>query len=1022
MTGKYAQVVDTNWDDRVLFPESVPHLFHFDLLYLWMLEKEPDRRPRTWRERIEGWRYLAALFLLGELYAEEEPIREPFVAYTRPFGIESVAWLVTRSDEKLERLGVLSPTVLVRPLPDFTAEALSHWKKRFGDLTKRADEIRHFIDLAVGRLLDGESQSVPSFRARLAAVLEREFGRQAMAISPAGRDVTVPVLRSIGWAKPRLEAEAPVQVNLLVRESGGLRARVYVPRCTVCNELLTRTSEQEPVEVRGPGFQLICPRGHVNNLSLADFLIWYRGKGQVVAWRDDRQVPLDRGAPPLRTIRGIQIDMEWNTGNVAGDRRRFLRLSFPEMTVREHRLEEILFDKLLVPGALHEFKGLPIRLEWIDALQNPELIVPEVDTGAPRVIYRNLQLGGWPVPVARPLGGLSLQVREDLAVGVYPNPEKVGSGWNWFRAFVDGPGRREHRLRCDRGIPVLPWVVETTNGKLGFITLESASDPKIGATFYAEPANRTDSVSGLPEATAHVGLDFGTSNTLVAFHQIEHGGGLGQIQTLLPEQLLEIVAWLAPPVLNEWEGATGDFLPPRNYRKSADDRHIIPSALWMLQDRQVQYFIRWDGREPVPRSQPISGFKWDPPGGSLGRERLAYLQEVLLLTFPSLLAQTVQSQRVVAIELGLAFPLAFDNEARTGMRSLLDRLQQDLLRLTGLSLQFAHLNESAACVNAFGTFRHGETFLVADMGGGTIDVALFTASLKGGRELHQIGSLRLAGEDGIRALAIRKGSRSAGDEVAWRLRDVIAQGRAKEIFGKDSDAQSIAQRLTVFAFELLRIMVIAHRKLHGLQGIRIVLVGNGWHLADAFSDRARQRGARAFFKEFYSQYIRQLGEPDLELYEGEPLGSVPTSKHLVVRGALENTLESHKQELDDDDVRLSRLPAGRTMIFEPPQRSVVQLGWEHILGQDEEVALHGVAPSDLRPEFLRFEQREIPELKESWKLTLLDAFDARQEADIPCPDEPQLRRSVGRSIEGHRIGRGPLQVILEECWREELSR
>lgn len=1016
MTGKYTLIVDANWDDRVLFPESIPHLFHFDLFYLWMLERDPDRRSRAWSERIEGWRHLVALFLLGELQVEEEAIREPFLAFTRPFGIERVSWLKGLSGP--HQLGVLSPTVLVRPLPDFSGPVLDRWRQTFGDLSRRNDEIRHFVDLAVGRLTEGENPAQPTFRSRFAHVLEREFGARRLAHDPGGRQVSVPFLRSLGWARPRLKAEAPSEVSFLVRDGGDQKAQTYVPRCGRCDELLTRTQEEPPIEVRGPSFQTVCPQGHPNELSLASFLIWYRGKGQIVVWRDDQQSLVK--SPPPRNVQGVQVDMEWNEGRVGGDRRRrFLQLRFPDVTVREHSLDEIFFEKILVPGRLEGFRGLPIRPEWIDVLQNPEEVEPDADPSVPRIVYRNLSLGGWPVPVLRPFGGMSLAVREDLALGLYPDPARMGPDWKWFRAFLDGPGRGEHSLECLGGEPVFPWISETSNGVPQVIWIGSSMDPDTGATFIPR---RPVPGAVLPPARAHVGVDFGTSNTLIGFYEIERGGGRGQPATLAPQSLLDLVAWLASPTDASWEGATGGFLPPRRYRSTAEDRHLIPSALWMMTHRQqIRHLVRWDAREPQRGAEALSGFKWDPPGGTLDSERHVYLREVLLLSLPAILAQTARMQTVTEVDLGFAFPLAFDYSARSKMLGLLDRLGISLQQITGLRFQFMHLNESQACVNAFGMFRQGETFLVADMGGGTIDVALFTMGYEGRTEMHQIGSLRFAGEDGVQALARKKGSAKQGDAAYWRLRDLILQGEARELYGRDQDGQKVVDRLVTYSFEYLRTMVAAFRHQHPGKPIRVVLVGNGWHLADALSDRARQRGVRSFFSEFYRHFLQQLGELDLELYQGDPLHKLPSSKHLLVRGALENTAAVQRQELPEEG-NLSRLPAGRSLHFEPPQRDPIRIGWEQVLGEDESVAFQGIARGDLRPEHLRIDFHDMPPFSPTWRPELLDAFQARAESDIPYPDEPQLRRRIAGSIDRNRIGLGPLQVILEDCWREELSK
>src|ERR1043166_3334946 len=114
--GKYSDIVNTSWVDMTLYAESIPHLLHWDLAYLWILEKD-HLKPESWEEKIEAWRYLVGLFIVGELEAEEEPIHTPFLAHTQPYGINKVFWVSLRGTK--QRVGVLSPTVLVRTLTGF---------------------------------------------------------------------------------------------------------------------------------------------------------------------------------------------------------------------------------------------------------------------------------------------------------------------------------------------------------------------------------------------------------------------------------------------------------------------------------------------------------------------------------------------------------------------------------------------------------------------------------------------------------------------------------------------------------------------------------------------------------------------------------------------------------------------------------------------------------------------------------------------------------------------------------------
>ncbi|HSE67080.1 MAG TPA: hypothetical protein VLB12_08845, partial [Gemmatimonadales bacterium] len=706
-------------------------------------------------------------------------------------------------------------------------------------------------------------------------------------------------------------------IDLLIRESAEVPwVKTYVPRCSTCNELLTRAESAPAVIAGADSIELVCPNRHPNLLSLADFLIWNRSPNAVVVWRDDRLVPLPKGGPPPRTIRGIEVAMEWNEGLVGGGSQRFLRIAFPEKSVTEHRLDEIYFEKLLVPGALDGFEGMPIRPEWADVVEKGE-VRAEIESALPRVAYRDLALRGWPVPITKVFGGLSLTLRNDLAVGIYPSPAKVAADWKWFRTFIDGPTRREHRLTVDGGSALLPWILESTSGLPHLVAVTASADAQTGVTFRpSRPAPAPEQV-----AVVKVGVDFGTTHSLLAFYPLARGGGVGvNPETLRPAELVQYVGWLAAAASTSADEATGDFLPPRNYRQEAEDAHLIPSSLWLVPGREARHVIRWDSREPCPGASAKSGFKWDPPGGSLAGERRTYLRELLLLALPPILARAAPGQQVSALNFGFAFPLAFDHGSRSNFLRLLEELGTELKTLTGITSTFVHMSESAACMSAFGIFEHGDVFVVADMGGGTLDLALFTADYQGKTKHYQIGSLRFAGEDGVQALAAKKGSRNPDDRVVWDLRDQIARGQARSLYQHDRDARQVASRLVVYAFEFIRTMAVAHRKNHPEQAdrkIRIVLVGNGWRLPDAFAERARQLGAVPFFWELYEGYVERLGEAGLELYSGDPLRRLPSSKHLLVRGALHNTVQGQLRELGGDVV-LSRLPAGRSATFTPP--------------------------------------------------------------------------------------------------------
>ena len=147
---KFTEIVDRPWVNLDLLAESIPHLLHWDLAYLWMLEKHKAERPKTWEERISAWKYLVAQLLLDRLIVEKVKIDPPLIQHTAPFGLETVSWLRIKGIDKA--VGVLSPVALVRPLPDYDDGLLAAWQAEIpdpglNDSTKH--DLQHLLASAV---------------------------------------------------------------------------------------------------------------------------------------------------------------------------------------------------------------------------------------------------------------------------------------------------------------------------------------------------------------------------------------------------------------------------------------------------------------------------------------------------------------------------------------------------------------------------------------------------------------------------------------------------------------------------------------------------------------------------------------------------------------------------------------------------------------------------------------------------------------------------------------------------------
>jgi hypothetical protein len=185
------ELLNANWQSLDLRAESIPHLLHWDLAYLWILERHPDQRPARWRDRIEAWRKLLRAFLLGQLEVAPVELVDPFRSIVFQAGLGEVKVL----DYAGSPVGVLSPTVLVRPLPGY----------RPGDFDalpalpqQEVPRLLYFLDLLIGQL---RRPPCPPIRATLASILDGErqaFSQQATGIAYAETAVPVTLLKEIG--------------------------------------------------------------------------------------------------------------------------------------------------------------------------------------------------------------------------------------------------------------------------------------------------------------------------------------------------------------------------------------------------------------------------------------------------------------------------------------------------------------------------------------------------------------------------------------------------------------------------------------------------------------------------------------------------------------------------------------------------------------------------------------------------------------------------------------------------------
>jgi hypothetical protein len=928
---------------------------------------------------------LLTLFLLGELERRSVPIPEPFLRLTEPLGLESVTFLYHQG----RPVGVLSTTVIVRPLPDLAPqdarlpERADQRPVDFGHFLRLLDEIlRDHTDTAVGRDI---SDIVHSLR------LAHETRYPALGEYHGDGDlVMVPLLQS-------LEAQPanPVQtkaVNLLIATTTDGR-RKFVPKCEGCGRLLTRREGDSPIHVTSDVVPLTCDCGQTNNIRLKELMIWRRDPANVVVWLDRSAYGADLRYPPVAQIDNREVRFRWNPAVLGGDTQRIiLRLFFPHCNVAGRKLNDIFFNRLLVPGVRQAgFSGLPLKPEWTDALMKFPL---EIEATPAAITYRDLNIRGWPAPFAKTV--TDFLHAPHLSVGVYPR--RMHPEWNRYRIFAVGETGYEVALGHEDGGAPFRALRDVTNGWPENVSCLTA-DRSAGVTWNLA------SVPGLPQPQADhtvcLGVDFGTSNSVVYFQSLSDQRDLeARSNAVRPDALRQAIHWVSAaeaPRL-QW------MLPEQPV--SSFDPYLFPSACWDLGGELAP--IRWGSAAPRTGAKARHGFKWDSSvGADRSEERFRYLRELLFWALPFVLVKVGEGGPPPGIvRLGLAFPLAFSDTHRERFKRLWRRLVDDLRATT--ALQFPRptvVNESVACVNAFGAPQPGEHFLVADMGGGTTDVALFEyranrRQVVAQENLKQIGSIDFGGEVVLGSLARQMtgaGPDERGDEY-WQIRDAIMAGT----FAADNERLLLLDRQQIMALELLRTM--AEAQLHGGNEvpIKIVLAGNGWRLRRIQAEGANPEN---LFREFFVTMIANFGNPLVSMDTRGDGDSMP-SKHWVAVGVLYAARLNEGDELEGEET-LSRLPAGRSLVLRGPKVEWFELvggaGWRH------------ERMEELANETIECCYEEGAAAPDSWRYRM---------SRLPQPLFPEqdcLRRKLREQMKRFRILKGPLQIIMETHWKKLLG-
>jgi hypothetical protein len=994
-----------DWTQLDLRPESIPHLLHWDLAYLWVLEKPAGLRPVRWQSRVDAWKRLLCLMLVGEIKAVPRTIEPPMLGFTRQYGIDRLYELKYHG----QTVGVTSPVVLLRPLPDSERDSLP----ALPDVhVERRDELRYFLPLLQSQLdkaasHDGERRIQKALLAIVNDLIREWLTGAAGPVESFDSDqMDLILLRSHSFA-----ASADAVDTISVLFSRGKRRRVWVPRCAQCEtELTTEDRPENTIDVVSPVVTLKCPSGHQTEIALENLftLVPEQPASEVTCWTDRDLSPSNErdpyAFPPDVAMNGDgAVKFCWSSGDVGGSGvRRFLRLRFPGRIVKLKSIKhDALYRNLLIPGNdPSQFAGLPVRSEWRNVWSGGSMRLQ-----AGNLEYCAVRISGVPFAVNFLFTGLRMLRQPELAVGIYPKP--MFPEWKPYLVFVSGTAAKGYGVKT-AGVDHATEVL-ASSGWPGYVSAESV-DGATGATW--DLSRCTPKLTARAPNRVCVGVDFGTSNSVLYFQQKDaktlprsdlNAASLGDLRSL--------AHWIEPSTPSPL--ATKTWLLP-DQPAAKQDQYLFPSALWETSADSRRY-IRWGNCAPGPDHEARHGFKWDDTARSNHDLRVAYIKSLLFFVLPVALHKLTGRSAPSGIDIGFSYPLAFNYLQREGHRNLLQSVRDWLKDETGLDAEMYSINESLASVRAGGAYNPGEVFLVADMGGRTLDLALFRYETEARRQrkpeaLHQIGSLDFGGEAFISAYSSRKSGQRAGDLFDgqyWALRDAIASGTAATKAHEDQTTRDLVNRFHPIAFEFIRTMLAAFRRTAegANKNVTVLLVGNGWRLRELL---AGSQDPVRFSYDHFRHLLNSFGDANIQLRESS-IDGIVNSKHWVACGALYAAMHDQSRELQEKEFP-SRLPLGRTLRMAQREIEWHELGGESGIDiPDERVIKAG--PID-------FDFSSGPPLGPDWKET----FDYAVPAGERNPRPEMLRNLLLGVIRDNRLAKGPLALILETHWKELLWR
>jgi predicted RNA-binding Zn-ribbon protein involved in translation (DUF1610 family) len=945
-------------------PLSIGNFFHEDLAYLAALQEAGHVSEDVERKQAAWWKLLV-WYLNDDLKEIEQPLQgQPFLKWIpkrggradAPPAFDRITWL--ERDNRI--VGVVSPVLLVRPLPDEDLNG-NPWKTRDAPMTER---VRRRLAALVSNLSEESSAATQRNDELFCGKLVPIIAAHGVTTEPgAGENV---ITARFSFLDPYTLRSSEV---LVPRGEGTF----LIPRCDSCRApMLPATA---PIAFDSDHALFACPQcGTGKRIALSDFgCAWV--DGELVVWRDRALQWADekKSMPPAPTIDQEQRKVTFAYPAVsilATVTDRTLTFELPSgATIRPiERILDINYPNFLWPGdpdaaAPVTATALPVRIE------NARL----VSSAQAKKIGSNVE-------VTVGFKGLPGKIRwifipseiATSAIAIYPNPKEVPPQWSWFDIATDATlqikGRATsarslgpHRVRAEVRAVDLP-AVELTNGR-GSCSLF---------------LSRVDSRPPQAPIDVAMGFDFGSSNTALRFSLD------GTSDNSRPLTGAELRRFVAPLTVSAQMDEAADRLAPT----SAVDNASFQSL--HCQEHHVARVVALPCCSQMRRGDVL--FKSDPQWRDV---RIEYLSEMLI---HGLIGATRHlGARPLNVSGVFSYPLTFTKTRLGVFEREMAKVIEEVARRTGGDPEASNrkakfVDEATAGVHSLGDPQAKEVVLTADLGGGTLDISIGRAI--DGRAKDQIGSIEVGG-----SYFLKQGLK--GDELEDYATAATSIARGKVEWREWLKRKAQVDRYYQLLFIALETVLGSYITRRGAdQQVPMVTtlypLGNGWRFYELMVDPKQDEPA-AFVRSEIERLARNLASA-IETKYGVKLDMtpkfVPNPKEAVASGCL--GLATMSVEINTSEVA-PRLPVGITS-----SNSGNSVPWHELFVGD-------AAQEAFVNNGIEFDERELR--------TRLQTPNGKSWADAPI-DAGKLRSVLQteeyRSHRGYE--RGPLQLLLEKQW------